>query len=139
MSQQTVILLLGSNLGDVKKNIDTAVQKIENSGCTILNKSKYLINKPVEFDSINYFCNIAISINTQHSPIQLLSKLKKIEQDMGRISDSVASGHYTDRIIDIDIVSINKLTFSCEKLKIPHHKHLYEREFSRELIEELGM
>ena len=33
---------------------------------------------PVEFDSKNIFCNIAVLIKTQFSPVQLLKILKKL-------------------------------------------------------------
>jgi 2-amino-4-hydroxy-6-hydroxymethyldihydropteridine diphosphokinase len=55
---------------------------------------------------------------------------------MGRTKDSSASGGYSDRIIDIDIIKYNDLKFRSEKLEIPHQKHLYEREFSKILLKD---
>ena len=137
MSQHEVTLLLGSNLGDPKKNIELALRKIEMSTIEVLRKSEMLITDPVEFVSNNIFCNIAILIKTQFSPIKLLKYVKSIEREMGRHDDSVISGEYQDRIIDIDIVMFGSLQFCCEELKIPHQKHLYQREFSRKLLDML--
>ena len=137
MSLHYAVLLLGSNIGDTRLNIETAINELINIKCVILKKSEFLYTKPVEFDSSNIFCNIAASINTHFSPIQLLENIKYIEHKMGRISDSSISGKYEDRIIDIDIVTFEGLKFKSEKLEIPHHKHLYEREFSIGLIQEL--
>lgn len=134
MSQHEVTLLLGSNLGDTKKNIETALHYIEKEFGPILRRSDILLTKPVEFASNNIFCNIVVLIKTQFSPIKLLNFIKKIEFDMGRIEDSSVTNAYLDRIIDIDIVLYGDLKFDCKTLNIPHKKHLYEREFSRNLL-----
>ncbi|HCN48584.1 MAG TPA: 2-amino-4-hydroxy-6-hydroxymethyldihydropteridine diphosphokinase [Chryseobacterium sp.] len=134
MSQHKVVLLLGSNLGDQKKNIELALQKISDAGNQISQTSEFLMSDPVEFASSNIFCNIATIIFTHLSPIQLLDCIKNIEVEMGRINDSKVSGGYTDRIIDIDIIKYNELNFTSERLEIPHKKHLFERDFSRILL-----
>jgi len=136
MSQHKVVLLLGSNIGDKKKNLDIALNKLKNVG-TLATNTEYLTSDPVDFVSSNNFCNIATIIFTHFSPTQLLKEIKKIEIEMGRINDSKKSGGYADRIIDIDIVTYNELKFTSEKLQIPHKKHLFEREFSRVLLEDL--
>ncbi|HAO26998.1 MAG TPA: 2-amino-4-hydroxy-6-hydroxymethyldihydropteridine diphosphokinase [Chryseobacterium indologenes] len=136
MSQQKVVLLLGSNLGDQKKNIELALRKMDEAGNNISQISEFLISDPVEFASSNIFCNIATIIFTHYTPIQLLDCLKGIEVEMGRINDSKASGGYADRIIDIDIITYNELNFKSERLEIPHKKHLFEREFSRILLKD---
>lgn len=133
MSQHKVVLLLGSNIGDKKNNLDTALEGLKEIG-DILQNSEYLTSNPVEFVSSNNFCNIATIIFTHFSPIQLLNNIKKIEIEMGRVNDSKISGGYTDRIIDIDIIKYNELKFTSERLEIPHKKHLFEREFSKILL-----
>ena len=47
MSQHKVVLLLGSNLGDQKKNLETAIKKLQNGGNEILKLSEFLISEPV--------------------------------------------------------------------------------------------
>ncbi|KXH85666.1 2-amino-4-hydroxy-6-hydroxymethyldihydropteridine diphosphokinase [Chryseobacterium kwangjuense] len=136
MSQHRVVLLLGSNLGDQKKNLELALHKISEAGNEISQTSDFLLTEPVEFVSSNIFCNIASVIFTHLSPIQLLDFIKNIEIEMGRIDDSKASGGYSDRIIDIDIIKYNNLIFKSERLEIPHQKHLFEREFSRILLKD---
>ena len=135
MSQHKVVLLLGSNIGDKKNNLDIALDKRKSVG-SLLRNSEYLTSEPVDFVSSNNFCNIATIIFTHFSPIQLLSEIKKIEIEMGRINDSRKSGGYTDRIIDIDIITYNELKFSSEKLEIPHKKHLFDRELSKILLKD---
>ena len=137
MSQHKVLLLLGSNLGDQKKNLETALEKMIKGGIEILKISEFLISEPVEFVSSNIFCNIATIIFTDLSPIQLLDFVKSIEIEMGRFNDSKISGSYSDRIIDIDIIKYNEIKFTSERLEIPHKKHLFEREFSKILLKDL--
>ena len=132
-----VVLLLGSNLGSAENNILLALSELENRVGKIIKKTKISKTLPVEYDSDNVFCNIAVSMQTAHSPIKLLDEIKKIENEMGRIHDSKFFGEYRDRIIDIVIVSYEGLIFSCDRLVIPHHKHLYDRDFSRKLLDEL--
>lgn len=136
MSQHKVVLLLGSNIGDQKKNLEEALSKIKEGGNEILKISKFLTSEPVEFVSSNIFCNIASIIFTHLSPIQLLDFVKSIEFEMGRVNDSRATGGYTDRVIDIDIIMYDELKFTSERLEIPHQKHLFEREFSRILLKD---
>ena len=133
-----VVLLLGSNLGNAENNILLALSELEKRAGKIIKKTKISKTLPVEYDSDNVFCNIAVSMQTAHSPIKLLDEIKKIETEMGRIHDSKFFGEYRDRIIDIDIVSYEGLIFSCDRLEIPHHKHLYDRDFSRKLLDELA-
>ena len=133
-----VVLLLGSNLGNAENNILSALNELEKRVGKIIKQTKILQTLPVEYDSDNVFCNIAVSIQTAYSPIKLLDEIKKIETEMGRIHDSKFFGEYRDRIIDIDIVTYEGLVFSSDRLEIPHHKHLYDRDFSRKLLDELA-
>ncbi|WP_346729983.1 2-amino-4-hydroxy-6-hydroxymethyldihydropteridine diphosphokinase [Chryseobacterium capnotolerans] len=116
--------------------MEQALQKIKEAGNQISQVSEFLMSDPVEFVSSNIFCNIAAIIFTHLSPIQLLDCIKNIEAEMGRINDSKVSGGYTDRIIDIDIITYNELNFISERLEIPHKKHLFERDFSRILLKD---
>lgn len=139
MSLHYVVLLLGSNLGDTKSNLNQAIAKIENCLGKIIKTSEMIETKAVDFESINIFRNIAISLTTTISPYSFLNIVKSIEKDMGREIDSSAVGGYIDRIIDIDIVKFNNINFESKKLKIPHHKHLYERDFSKGLLDSLNI
>lgn len=139
MSLHYVVLLLGSNLGDTKSNLNQAIAKIENCLGKIIKTSEMIETQPIEFESTNIFRNIAIGLTTTISPYNFLNAVKSIEKDMGRELDSSAVGGYIDRIIDIDIVTFNNINFESKKLKIPHHKHLFEREFSKALLDSLNI
>lgn len=138
MSYNKVILLLGSNLGNREAHLLEAIALIETRLGKVSCATEIADTEPVEFVSNNYFCNIAIVISTQKSPFSVLGVIKNIEKEMGRLLDSFTVGSYTDRIIDIDIVQFNNIRYESEILEIPHHKHLYEREFSKVLLENLN-
>lgn len=137
MSYHKAILLLGSNKNNPRARIEEAIQKIQVFEIEVVKLTKIIETKPVEFESSFIFCNIAIEIKTVFSPIVLLQKLKSIERDMGRISDSSVTQTYTDRVIDIDIVYYDAICFLSSKLRIPHTKHVFDRDFSKALLHEL--
>jgi len=137
MSHNSVVLLLGSNINNPENNIQIALKKIEENIGSILKKSELITSEPVGFDSENNFCNITIKLKTQFSPITLLRELKYIERVMGRVKDSSYFDTYQDRIIDIDIILYNNVKFISRRLVIPHYKNLYERDFARDLINDV--
>ena len=57
-----VVLLLGSNLGNAENNILSALSELEKRVGKIIKKTKILRTLPVEYDSDNVFCNIAVSM-----------------------------------------------------------------------------
>jgi len=124
----TVVLLLGTNLGNKLDNINIAFSKIEKSIGIIEKKSEILETEPWGFESKNSFLNVAIKLNTHLSPIFLLKSTQIIENEMGR--DAKISHNYEDRLIDIDIMYFGKLNFYTKILHIPHYLHTNEREFS---------
>lgn len=138
MSYYSVTLLLGSNLGDTQKNIESAIMFINSKLGEVILQTPLLYSDPVEFGSTNIFCNIAILIKTEFSPLKLLNMIKEIEREMGRIVDSSVTGTYADRVIDIDIVMFENILYECKTLQIPHQKHLYYRDFSRYLLQTLN-
>ena len=138
MSSHYVVLLLGSNLGDTEQNLKNAIAKIEKSVGNINFFSQMIESMPVEFVSNNIFRNIALGLYTQHSPFFLLKAVKRIEEEMGRLSDSFAIGEVVDRLIDIDIVTYDNINFESNKLILPHKKHLFERDFSKVLLQSLN-
>lgn len=136
MSSYEAVLLLGSNLGDKKKNIEDAVKLLKENGLVFLKKTEIVETKPIEFASSNYFCNFAAVVETDFSPIQLLMLAKQIEVLMGRARDSYELGKFMDRVIDIDIVNYGNLRFFSDRLTIPHERH-FQREFSLALLDKL--
>ena len=134
MSQNKVILLLGTNLGDKNKNLERA-KTIINSEIGFINKSSNILENYAEgFTTKNLFLNQKIEIFTKFSPFELLKRIKFIENKMGRTYTIPFKDElYTDRIIDIDILYFNNIFINSNRLKIPHEQN-YTRTFVKSLI-----
>lgn len=132
-----VTLLLGSNLGNKKNNITSAINLIDPNIGSILKKTKLIESEPEDYYSSNTYLNIGIIVSTDLSPIKLLKSIKEIERSLGRINDSYFSGKYEDRTIDIDIIYFNSITYYSTSLNIPHITHISKRNFSKKILYEL--
>ncbi len=132
MSYNHIILLLGSNSGDREFQLETAQFFLQKEVGEIKKKSKILETDPVGFSSPNKFLNQTIYLETSHSPISLLKIVKNIEKKMGRVYLPTTQ-KYQDRIIDIDILKFNEISFRSANLTIPHHQ-IFTRSFIKDLI-----
>ncbi len=112
------LLSLGSNLGNPKKNIRLAVQKIADlEGVQALRESRYRKSKPVGGPSGQAkFINAAVEISTTLDPQELLSAILEIEQQLGRERKQ----RWDERIIDIDILTWDQTVQSSPTLTLPH-------------------
>ncbi len=120
-------LSLGTNLGDKRRNIAGAINKIRELIGTVLRQSALYATKPWGFESENDFINAAVCVETSLSPRRLLEATQRIEREMGRTEKS-QDGVYRDRIIDIDILLYGDITVDEPDLKIPHPL-MRERDF----------
>jgi len=117
---------VGSNLGNRRKNIKLAVNRIKILKSTkIIKVSKLLESSPCggPAGQANYL-NAALSMRTNFSPLNLLKKLKKIENELGRIP-TVRSG---PRVIDLDILLYGDRFLRNKVLTIPHPR-MFKRDF----------
>lgn len=133
----SVFLGIGTNLGDKKKNIELAFDKIEEQIGNITSISALYLSKPQGFDSENLFVNCAIHIQTPLKPTEVLSETQSIEKDMGRKDKSEDIG-YADRIIDIDILFYNNLIINNSSTLIIPHPLIQERDFVLKPLSEIA-
>lgn len=118
-------LLLGSNQGNRQLNLEQAVKNINNS-CGIVTKQSSLYETEAwGLKEQAAFINRAIEINTRHAPEDLLTEVKRIEREIGRV-DTVKWG---PRLIDIDILLYGNTVFHSDKLTVPH-PYLHLRRFT---------
>ncbi len=127
MTEHSVYLGLGTNLGDKEDNLRRAVEHIDKLIGKVLRQSAYFTSQPWGFVSGNAFVNAAVCCRTVLSPQEVLCRTQQIEQMMGRKHKSV-DGIYHDRIIDIDILLYDELQIDEPNLTIPHPL-MHEREF----------
>lgn len=122
-----VYLGLGSNLGDRGKNLDVAIDYIQERIGEVVATSAFYVTDPVGFESDNQFLNAACLVKTKLRPMDVLKITQKIEKEMGRQSKS-QNEIYTDRTIDIDILLYDDKVMVSPQLNLPH-SHLQERAF----------
>ena len=122
-----VYLSLGTNLGNRKRNIREAIEKIGELVGVVERQSALYETKPWGYSSPNDFINTCVLVDTMLAPRQLLETTQHIEREMGRTLKSV-NGEYHDRIIDIDILIYDDLRIDEPDLQIPHPL-MEEREF----------
>lgn len=113
-----VYLSLGSNMGDKKRNIVTAVALLAERVGDISALSSLYETEPWGFSSENTFLNAAVVMETQLPPADLLTLTQRIECELGRTRKS--DGEYHDRLIDIDILMYDDLVMETPELTLPH-------------------
>ena len=127
-----VYLGLGSNIGDSKSNIESALLSLDKK-VNIINKSSYYQTEPVGYKDQAWFLNMVIEGETNLNPRELLSFTQSIEKDMKRVK-TIVNG---PRIIDIDILIYDDLKIESEDLIIPHPR-MQERAFVMVTIFEIA-
>lgn len=132
----SVFLSLGSNLGEREKNIEKAYKKIEKQIGKIKSSSAFFYSSPVGFISNNEFVNTACEVETDMEVYSLFATIQQIEKEIGRVGKSI-SNHYSDRVIDIDIILAGELVINTPQLKIPHPK-FHERNFVLSPLSEIA-
>lgn len=119
MSHNRIVLLLGSNLGDQKINLVTALSHIEREIGEVEKKSEVIKSVAEDFESENIFYNQTLTLSTVFSPMSILDKVKEIELAMGRVYNA-GNQRFQDRVIDIDILTFNEVKFKSKRLVLPH-------------------
>ena len=112
-----VYIAIGTNMGDLKKNIQTAIEKIEEEGIHITKIATPIHNKAYGKTDQDDFLNTVIEAETELDPWNLLDKLQKIEGEMGRVRKE----HWGPRIIDLDIILYGNRFIETERLTVPHN------------------
>jgi len=130
-----VYLSLGTNLGNRKRNIREAIEKIGEQIGVVDRQSALYETKPWGYSSPNDFINSCVLVLTTMAPRQVLEATQRLEREMGRTLKSV-DGEYHDRIIDIDILMIDDLVINEPDLHVPHPL-MEERDFVMKPLKEI--
>ena len=120
MSQELLkheaFLALGSNLGNLKENLDAAIKSIKEQGIEVLAVSDYISTEPYGVTDQPKFLNAVIKVVTTLEPLALLRTILGIENKMGR----VRKRHWGERNIDLDLILYEDVVMDTEELKLPH-------------------
>jgi 2-amino-4-hydroxy-6-hydroxymethyldihydropteridine diphosphokinase len=130
---KTVYIALGSNVGDRPANLADAIERIKAAGVRVVRASSIYETEPRDVRDQPWFLNQVIETQTDLLPRQLLSRLKKIEREMGR-KRIVDKG---PRVIDLDILLFAESVVSTPELQVPHPR-IAERRFVLEPLAEIA-
>jgi 2-amino-4-hydroxy-6-hydroxymethyldihydropteridine diphosphokinase len=123
---------LGSNLGDRRRNLEDAIERLESPDLRVLRASSIYETAPRDVADQPWFLNQVVEAETSLFPRQLHARAKKIERELGR-KPSFPNG---PRLIDIDILLLGGAIVSTPELEIPHPR-MAERRFVLEPLAEL--
>jgi 2-amino-4-hydroxy-6-hydroxymethyldihydropteridine diphosphokinase len=130
---KTVYLSLGSNLGDRERNLRDALDLLAEFGLRVLRVSSFYETEPQGVPDQRWFLNAVAEAETDLFPKQLLARLQRIEQQLGRRRLKPKG----PRTIDIDILLYGGAAIDADELQVPHPR-LAERRFVLEPLAELA-
>lgn len=113
---EKIYLLIGTNIGNLKENLENAFEQLNSNNIKILKKSRIYKTKPWGKTDQPDFLNIAVEVETPFTPEMLLKKIKEIERKMKRKTLE----KWGPRIIDIDILFYGSAQINKPNLIIPH-------------------
>lgn len=133
MRNKSVILGLGSNLGNPIENLRAALSALRKSSFFDVGQVSAIYESSAQLplgataDWQRTFLNAAVECecDKEKTPEEILSEIKKIESELGR----KCAETWAPRIIDIDILFWDRPPYKSEHLQIPHAR-LFERPFA---------
>ena len=131
------IVNIGSNLGNLRLNLARAVGELINRFGTDYRLSHIVETPAWGFESAHPFLNLCMLFPTDLSPEALLDELQAIEHGISPASHRNPDGSYADRLIDIDLVDVDRQVIDTSRLRLPH-PHLAERRFYLEPLAEIA-
>jgi 2-amino-4-hydroxy-6-hydroxymethyldihydropteridine diphosphokinase len=116
MTETTVYLSLGSNIGNREENLRAAIAALSGAGVRVTQVSSIYETEPVDFLEQEWFLNCVVDGLTDVAVLELLQALRGIEARMGS-KKLVAKG---PRLIDIDILLYGSEKVDTPELQVPH-------------------
>ncbi len=121
-----VLILLGTNLGDKRENLAKAIESIGRFGKIHRTSARY--ESPAwGYESTASYFNQVLLLHTAIEPEVLMQGLLAVEQELGR--ERLAEG-YADRLIDIDILSIDRLVQQTALLGTAPSAHAFAQVYA---------
>jgi 2-amino-4-hydroxy-6-hydroxymethyldihydropteridine diphosphokinase len=121
----TGYLGLGSNQGDRRSHLEAAVRALPEHGVRVTASSSVYETEPVgEVLDQREFFNACVRVETDLAPEALLDVCKAVERALGRAPGGIRHG---PRPIDIDLLLLDAIELSTERLTLPHPEVLARR------------
>ena len=128
---------MGSNLGDRLASLQTAATELQALSRLPLRKSSVYESTPVDCPPGSpQFLNavVELEVDDSISPHQLLTKLKEIEQRLGRNPKQTVN---EPRPIDLDLIYCDELQIHSDNLVLPHPR-AHQRRFVLQPLNDLS-
>lgn len=127
-------LALGANIGDPAVQLAEAVARLGALPTVHVTKtSTVIVTEPWGKTDQNDFHNMALEVETESNPEELLAICLGVEETMGR----QRLEHWGPRLIDIDIIAYERQVVDKANLKIPH-PYAHERAFVLDPLREIA-
>jgi 2-amino-4-hydroxy-6-hydroxymethyldihydropteridine diphosphokinase len=128
-----IFLITGANIGDRKKNLETAAAFIKERIGKIIKSSSIYETEAWGNNDQPAFYNQVFFLESDFSAEQTMEEILKIEKEMGRVRTTKNAA----RIIDIDILFFNDEIINSPNLIVPH-KEISNRRFVLMPLNELA-
>lgn len=122
-----VFIGIGSNLGNRRAYYQKALERVAALPKTRIVKRSSLYESEPLGESKNWYLNGVIEIETEFPPPQLLNRLQKIEEALGR-KRTAETKKWASRKIDLDLLMFDNQIVESRTLKVPHPE-LHNRRF----------
>jgi 2-amino-4-hydroxy-6-hydroxymethyldihydropteridine diphosphokinase len=123
-SGATAYVGLGSNVGDRRAALASAIEQLERAGVRVVRRSALYRTEPVEVLDQEEFINQVVACETDQAAPDLLATCLRIELEMGRVRNRDKG----PRIIDLDLLLYGSLSMTGPGLVVPHPR-LHLRRF----------
>ena len=124
---------IGSNLGNREENCQKAIALLIEKNIKITKRSSLYEIEAWGVKEQPRFINMAVEIETNLEPAELLKVIKEIENSMGR-REGIRWG---PRVIDLDVLLYDDLILKTGELEIPHPA-IKDREFVLKPLSEIA-
>lgn len=124
---------LGSNLNNPIEMIHRAIAQMPSEGMTVVIRSSIFRSLPYGHIDQPVFYNAVVGILSSHKPEDLLKRLLKIENELGRVRNE----RWGPRAIDLDIILFGDWVLSTPEIQIPH-PDFRNRDFVLRPLMEIG-
>lgn len=125
MLPRTGLLGLGSNIGDRRAHLQSAVDALPSVGVRVTAASSVYDTDPVgEVLDQPSFLNACVLVETALRPLELLDAVKRLEAALGRAAAGVRHG---PRAIDVDVLLLGDVELAHERMTLPHEQVLSRR------------
>jgi 2-amino-4-hydroxy-6-hydroxymethyldihydropteridine diphosphokinase len=130
-------IALGSNLGDARKNVLRAIERLQNLSDRPLQKSSLWKSTPVDCPPESpEFINAVVALvpRANETPESLLEKLQTLEKEFGRTPKKVPN---EPRPLDLDLIAFGDDQRTTPELTLPHPR-AHQRRFVLQPLAEIA-